>query len=149
MLRKLALIALVPLLASVSPALAVTAKEKQETCKIGAQAQNLEGKKATDFVKKCLAKGNYEPAARKAAMKGKKKVKKKVSTKKPAPKPMAAPPPPQEKKDGSKNPRRDSDERDIEESCRKPIMKVTATNPTGRRPRRAFSSKARTSSTGA
>ena len=78
MLRKLALVALVPLLAAASPALAVTAKEKQETCKIGADSQQLEGAKRTQFMKRCMAKGNFEPPGRKV-------------TKKPAPKKPKAP----------------------------------------------------------
>ena len=84
MLRKLALITLVPALIAAGPALAVTAKEKQETCKVGAASQNLTGAQAAAFIKKCMAKGNYEPAARKDA-------KKAAAMKKPAPKPSAKP----------------------------------------------------------
>ena len=47
----------------------LTAKEKMETCKIGADAELLTGAKRTAFIRKCMAKGNYEPAARKDAMK--------------------------------------------------------------------------------
>jgi hypothetical protein len=83
MLRTLGLFAL-PLLLLVSPASAVTSNEKMDTCKVGAESQNLEGAKATAFIKKCMAKGNYEPAARRDA-------KKKGVAKKPAPKPVAAP----------------------------------------------------------
>jgi hypothetical protein len=83
MLRPLGLFAL-PLLLLVNPASAVTSNEKMDTCKVGAEAQNLEGAKAQAFIKKCMAKGNYEPAARRDA-------KKKSTTKKPAAKPMAAP----------------------------------------------------------
>jgi hypothetical protein len=83
MLRPLGLFAL-PLLLLVSPASAVTSNEKMDTCKVGAEAQNLEGAKAQAFIKKCMAKGNYEPAARRDA-------KKKGTAKKPAAKPMAAP----------------------------------------------------------
>jgi len=79
-----------PLLLLASPASAVTANEKMETCKVGADAQNLEGAKRNAFIKKCMAKGNYEPAARKDA-------KKKAATmKKPAPKPAAAAPVPKQ-----------------------------------------------------
>ena len=86
MLRKLALVALVPLLAAASPALAVTAKEKQETCKVGADSQELTGVKRSAFIRKCMAKGNFEPPGRKVA--------KKPAPKKPkAPAAMAAPPP--------------------------------------------------------
>ena len=80
MLRTLGLIAL-PLVLLAAPASAVTTDEKMETCKVGAQSQNLEGAKAAAFVKKCMAKGNYEPAARRDA-------KKKTTT---AKKPAAAP----------------------------------------------------------
>jgi hypothetical protein len=83
MLRPLGLFAL-PLFLLVSPASAVTSNEKMDTCKVGAEAQNLEGAKAQAFIKKCMAKGNYEPAARRDA-------KKKGAAKKPAAKPMAAP----------------------------------------------------------
>ena len=60
----------------------VTAKEKMETCKVGATAENLTGAKRTAFIKKCMAKGNYEPAARKAAMKKAKAMKKPAAKKK-------------------------------------------------------------------
>jgi len=78
----------------------VTAKEKMETCKIGATAENLTGAKRTAFIKKCMARGNYEPAARKAAMKKAKAMKKpaakkKAAMKKPAMKP--APKKPEQK----------------------------------------------------
>lgn len=76
MLRTLGLIAL-PLVLLATPASAVTTDEKMETCKVGAQSQNLDGAKAAAFVKKCMAKGNYEPAARRDA-------KKKTTAKKPA-----------------------------------------------------------------
>lgn len=84
MLRTLGLFAL-PLVLLASPASAITTNEKMETCKVGAQAQNLEGAKAAAFVKKCMAKGNYEPAARRDAKK------KTTTVKKPAAKPAAMP----------------------------------------------------------
>jgi hypothetical protein len=46
-----------------APALAITAKEKMETCKFGAADQKLTGKKEQDFIKKCMAD---EPAAKAA-----------------------------------------------------------------------------------
>jgi hypothetical protein len=49
-----------------APAIALTAKEKMETCKFGADDQELTGKKAQDFIKKCMAN---EPAAKSAAKK--------------------------------------------------------------------------------
>ncbi len=72
-----------------SPASAVTSNEKMETCKIGAQSQNLEGAKAAAFIKRCMAKGNYEPAARREA----KKKNAVAMKKKPAPKAAAKPAP--------------------------------------------------------
>lgn len=99
MLRKLALIALVPLLASASPALAITAKEKQETCKIGADSQQLAGTKRTAFINKCMAKGNFEPPGRKAAKKPAPKKPKKpaaMAPQQPAPPADAAPLPPKQ-----------------------------------------------------
>jgi hypothetical protein len=40
-----------------------------ETCKVGAESQQLQGTKRDAFIKKCMAGGNYEPAARKNAAK--------------------------------------------------------------------------------
>jgi psiF repeat-containing protein len=82
MLRTLGLFALTLVLLA-SPASAITTNEKMETCKVGAEAQNLDGAKAKAFINKCMAKGNYEPAARRAA--------KKTGAKKPAAKPAAIP----------------------------------------------------------
>jgi hypothetical protein len=67
MLRSLPLIGLLPALMLATPALAVTAQEKMETCKIGAASQGLKGAKRDAFIKKCMAGGNYEPEARKKA----------------------------------------------------------------------------------
>jgi hypothetical protein len=67
MLRTLA-IALVTIVLA-APALAVTSQEKMETCKVGAESQQLDGAKRSAFIKKCMAQGNYEPAARKNAKK--------------------------------------------------------------------------------
>jgi hypothetical protein len=93
MLRKLALIVLVPLLAAASPALAVTAKEKQETCKVGADSQQLTGAKRNAFIKKCMAKGNFEPPGRKVAKKpAPKKPKKPAAMAAPAAQPVPPPP---------------------------------------------------------
>lgn len=90
-MRMLVIAAVLPAaLLAATPALAATKAEKMETCKIGAQSQNLEGAKANAFIKKCMAGGNYEPAARRDAMK--KTVKKKKPVAKPAAAaPMAAP----------------------------------------------------------
>ena len=40
-----------------------------ETCKFGADDQKLEGAKRNAFIKKCMAKGNFEPPGRKVAKK--------------------------------------------------------------------------------
>ena len=78
-----ALIALCPLLLLTTPASAVTKQEKMETCKIGAESDQLTGKKRDDFIKRCMANANYEPAARKNAIK-KTAPKNKPTAKKPA-----------------------------------------------------------------
>ena len=68
MLRILALaVAILPLALAATPASAVTSEEKKETCKVGAESQQLQGAKRDAFIKKCMAGGNYEPAARKNA----------------------------------------------------------------------------------
>jgi hypothetical protein len=68
MLRILALaVALAPVALAATPASAVTSEEKKETCKVGAESQQLQGVKRDDFIKKCMAGGNYEPPARKNA----------------------------------------------------------------------------------
>jgi hypothetical protein len=88
MLGRFCLIGALPLLLIASPASAATNAEKMETCKFGADNDSLTGAKRDAFIKRCMAKGNYEPAARKDAMK-------KPGTKKPASKttPAAAPKP--------------------------------------------------------
>jgi hypothetical protein len=91
MLRYLSFIG-VPLLLLSTQASAVTAKQKMETCKFGAQSEHLTGAKQKAFIKRCMAKGDYEPAARKAAMK-KHPPKKRHITKKPAAKNPPAPKP--------------------------------------------------------
>ena len=62
-------IAFFALLLVATPAAAVTSEEKMETCKVGAESQQLQGAKREAFIKKCMAGGNYEPAARKNAAK--------------------------------------------------------------------------------
>ena len=88
-MRLLALTALIPLLALATPANAATKEQKMETCKVGAESDNLTGAKRDAFIKKCMGSGNYEPAARKEAMKKAAAEKKKM--KKPAAKPAAPP----------------------------------------------------------
>ena len=48
-----------------APALAITAKEKMDTCKFGAADQKLTGKKEQDFIKKCMANEPAPSAAKK------------------------------------------------------------------------------------
>lgn len=89
MLRTIAIIGLLPLLLLATPASsAITAKQKMETCKFGADDQKLEGVKRNAFINRCMAKGNFEPP-------GRKKTAVKKTTQKPAAKkPMAAQPVP-------------------------------------------------------
>jgi hypothetical protein len=68
MLRHLT-VAFIPVMLVGTPAAAVTSQEKMETCKVGAESQQLQGAKRDAFIKKCMAGGNYEPAARKNAAK--------------------------------------------------------------------------------
>ncbi len=82
MLRYIGLIGL-PLLLLASPASAITAKQKMDTCKFGADNEHLAGAKRNAFIKKCMAGGNYQPAARKEAMK-KERAAKLAAKKKPA-----------------------------------------------------------------
>jgi hypothetical protein len=84
MLRTLGLMSLLPILLVATPAAAATAEQKKETCTFGADEAKLEGKKRDDYIKKCMANANYEPAARRDAMK------KKPAAKKPAAAPAAA-----------------------------------------------------------
>jgi len=86
MLRPLGLMSLLPILLLATPAAAITQAEKMETCKVGADGQQLTGAKRTAFINRCMAKGNYEPPGRKKA------AAKKPAAKKPAaPKPAPAP----------------------------------------------------------
>jgi hypothetical protein len=43
------------LAAAATPSLALSKKDKQETCKVGADAQNLEGPDRAKFMKNCMA----------------------------------------------------------------------------------------------
>jgi hypothetical protein len=79
----MAIVSLLPLLLLATPASAATKEQKMETCKFGAENQKLTGKKRDAFIKKCMSNANYEPAARKDAMK------KMPPKKKPAAKPAA------------------------------------------------------------
>ena len=55
MLRRLSLIGLLPVLLLASPASALTAAQKMETCKFGADDQKLDGAKRKAFIAKCMA----------------------------------------------------------------------------------------------
>jgi hypothetical protein len=55
MLRTAAIIGLLPLLLLATPASAITAKQKMETCKFGADDQKLEGAKRKTFLAKCMS----------------------------------------------------------------------------------------------
>ena len=85
MLKYVGLLGL-PLLLLATPASAISYKQKMETCKFGANDQKLSGAKRNAFIKKCMGRGNYQPAARKDAMK------KAAATKKQAAKPAAMKP---------------------------------------------------------
>jgi hypothetical protein len=87
-MRYAVLSALLPLFLLATPASAATKSQKMETCKVGADADHLEGTARDDFMKKCMGAGNYEPQARKDAMKT---APNKTAAKKRAAKPMAAP----------------------------------------------------------
>ncbi len=58
MLRYAAIIGLFPLLLLATPATALTAAQKMETCKFGADDQKLEGAKRKTFLAKCMANKN-------------------------------------------------------------------------------------------
>lgn len=63
MLRRLSLIGLLPILMLATPASALTAKQKMETCKFGADDQKLTGAKRKTFIARCMAN---EPKAKMA-----------------------------------------------------------------------------------
>jgi hypothetical protein len=49
-----------PMILPTAPALAITAKQKMETCKFGADHPMLAGKERADFIKKCMS-GKNDP----------------------------------------------------------------------------------------
>ena len=94
--QTVSLAALVPFLLAAPPAAAATKAQPKEMLPlvdkpiiqygVEERSEELAGKKRDDFIKRCMANGNYEPAARKDAMKkGAKKPAKKQN--------MAAPKP--------------------------------------------------------
>src|SRR3569833_1435932 len=86
----LALASLLPVMLAAQPAAAATKEQKTETCKFAADNDNLTGAKRTAFIKKCMGTANYEPQARKDALKP---AKSQPKGKKPAAAPAAAPAP--------------------------------------------------------
>jgi len=85
-IATLAVASVLPFALAAQPAAAATKQEKMETCKVGADHDNLTGAKRDAFMKKCMGAGNYEPKARQDALK-------QAKSKKPAATPAAAPPP--------------------------------------------------------
>jgi hypothetical protein len=59
------ILAIVAPLVLVTPALAVTAKEKQATCKFGADHEKLTGKARNAFMAKCMANAPAQGAKKK------------------------------------------------------------------------------------
>jgi hypothetical protein len=59
MLRPILLAAMLAVLpsAAAAPALAITAKQRMETCKFGADDQKLTGAARNAFIRKCMAPG--------------------------------------------------------------------------------------------
>ena len=81
---SLALASLLPFALAAQPVSAATKQEKMETCKVGADHDSLTGAKRTAFINKCMANANYEPQARKDALK-QAKTRKPAATSTPAP----------------------------------------------------------------
>ena len=69
MLSRIIIAAILVSLGCAVPALALTAQQKMETCKFGADDQKLAGKARKSFLSKCMA--NERPAPRKPAAKPK------------------------------------------------------------------------------
>jgi hypothetical protein len=65
MLRIFPVVGLVAPLVCAAPAMAVTAKEKQATCKIGADHEKLTGKARNTFMTKCMANAPAQGAKKK------------------------------------------------------------------------------------
>jgi hypothetical protein len=55
MLRHAVAAAILAATVATTPSFAVSSKAKQETCKIGADAQNLQGSDRAKFMKNCMA----------------------------------------------------------------------------------------------
>ena len=67
-LRSIPAIGLLAMVFLASPAAAITAQQKMETCKFGADDQKLAGAERQKFITKCMAK---EPASAKTSPKKK------------------------------------------------------------------------------
>lgn len=68
-MRPIIIAGVLVMLASAVPALALTAQQKMETCKFGADDQKLTGKARQSFLSKCMA--NERPVSNKRAAKPK------------------------------------------------------------------------------
>jgi len=62
MLRTLTLVAALAIVLPAAPAFAITAKQKMETCKFGADDQKLKGAKRKTFIARCMAEEKSPPA---------------------------------------------------------------------------------------
>jgi len=71
MLRSIPAVGLLATVFLASPAAAITAQQKMETCKFGAEDQKLAGAERKKFIARCMAK---EAAAAKPAKTPQKKV---------------------------------------------------------------------------
>lgn len=69
MRATMAIVCALPVLMLAMPASAITKEERMATCKFGADNDKLAGKKRDAFIKRCMANANYEPAARRDALK--------------------------------------------------------------------------------
>ena len=58
MMRAAIIAALLVAGAASAPSLAVTKKDKEATCRIGADSQNLQGEARAKFMKNCMANRN-------------------------------------------------------------------------------------------
>lgn len=67
MFRTIILIGALAILLPATPASALTAKQKMETCKFGADDQKLTGAKRKTFIARCMANEKPAPATAPAA----------------------------------------------------------------------------------
>jgi hypothetical protein len=58
MLRTIAIVATLIAVLPVAPSWAASPKDKQATCKFGADSQNLQGPERAAFMKKCMSPKN-------------------------------------------------------------------------------------------